>query len=89
MMSFDSEFDPEEQDVRAVMHLHPRSISAEQMRQFEADVAAIFEAFGLDLYTPATDRLWERSRASNAQGAICFCDTHSQRRRQPYDQSIT
>ena len=56
-MSFDSEFDPEEQDVRAVMHLHPRSISAEQMRQFEADVAAIFEAFGLDLYTPATDPL--------------------------------
>ena len=31
----------------------------------------------------------ERSRASNAQGAICFCDTHPQRRRQPYDQSIT
>ena len=60
MMSFDSEFDPEEQDVRAVMHLHPRSISAEQMRRFEADVAAIFEAFGLDLHTLATERTPQR-----------------------------
>src|SRR5436305_2764775 len=60
MNSFDIEFDPEEQDVRAVMHLHRRSISEEQMRQFEADVAAIFEAFGLDLHTPATERTPQR-----------------------------
>src|SRR5712692_10290415 len=53
-MSFDVEFDTDEQDVRAVMHLHRRSISEEQMRKFEGDVAAIFEAFGLDLNTPAT-----------------------------------
>src|SRR5215467_6529423 len=54
-MSFDVEFDPDEQDVRATMHLHRRSISEGQMRKFEADVAAIFEAFGLDLNTPATE----------------------------------
>jgi GTP cyclohydrolase IA len=51
-MSYD--LDPDEQDVRAVMHLHRRSISEEQMRQFESDVAAIFTAFGLNLNTPAT-----------------------------------
>lgn len=54
MMSFDIELDPDEQDVRAVIHLHRRSISEEQMRQFESDIAAIFTAFGLDLNTPAT-----------------------------------
>jgi GTP cyclohydrolase IA len=52
MMSY--ELDPDEQDVYAVMHLHRRSISEEQMRQFESDIAAIFTAFGLDLNTPAT-----------------------------------
>jgi GTP cyclohydrolase IA len=60
MMSFDVTFDPDEQDVRAVMHLHRRSISEEQMHKFEADVAAIFEAFGLDLHTPATERTPQR-----------------------------
>ena len=59
-MSFTVEFDPDEQDVRAVMHLHRRSISEEQMRKFEGDVAAIFEAFGLDLHTPATERTPQR-----------------------------
>jgi GTP cyclohydrolase I len=59
-MSFDVEFDPDEQDVRAVMHLHRRSISEEQMRKFEADLSAIFEAFGLDLHTPATERTPQR-----------------------------
>src|SRR5216684_1618508 len=59
-MSFDVEFDTDEQDVRAVMHLHRRSISEEQMRKFESDVAAIFEAFGLDLHTPATERTPQR-----------------------------
>jgi GTP cyclohydrolase I len=60
MMSFDVAFDPDEQDVSAVMHLHRRSISEEQMHKFEADVAAIFEAFGLDLHTPATERTPQR-----------------------------
>ncbi len=60
MMSFDVAFDPDEQDVRAAMDLHGRSISEEQMHKFEADVAAIFEAFGLDLHTPATERTPQR-----------------------------
>src|SRR5438477_833960 len=59
-MSFDSEFDPDEQDVRVVMHQRRRSISEGQMRKFEADVAAIFEAFGLELHTPATERTPQR-----------------------------
>ena len=42
------------------MHLRRRSISQEQMRKFEGDVAAIFEAFGLDLHTPATERTPQR-----------------------------
>jgi hypothetical protein len=58
--------------LRRVMHLHPRSISAEQMRQFEADVAAIFEAFGLDLYTPATDPLWETLKSVKRAGSHLF-----------------
>ena len=57
-MSFDRELDDE--DVHAVIHLHRRSISEEQMRKFESDVAAIFEAFGLDLHTPATERTPQR-----------------------------
>src|SRR5437879_4311232 len=57
-MSFDRDLD--DQDVHAVMHLHRRSISQEQMRKFESDVAAIFEAFGLDLHTPATERTPQR-----------------------------
>ena len=42
------------------MKLHRRHIPEEQMRKFEADVAAIFEAFGLDLHTPATERTPQR-----------------------------
>src|SRR5436190_12296148 len=58
MMSF--ELDPDDQQVRAAMQLHRRVISEEQMRKFEGDVAAIFEAFGLDLHTPATERTPQR-----------------------------
>ncbi len=47
-------FDPDEQDVEVAMSLHCRHVSEEQMRKFESDIAAIFEAFGLDLQTPAT-----------------------------------
>src|SRR2546421_11893016 len=57
-VSFDR--DLEDEEVHAVMHLHRRSISQEQMRKFESDVAAIFEAFGLDLHTPATERTPQR-----------------------------
>jgi GTP cyclohydrolase IA len=57
-MTFDRDLD--DQDVHAVMHLHRRSISEEQMRTFESNIAAIFEAFGLDLHTPATERTPQR-----------------------------
>src|SRR5437764_1443893 len=57
-VSFDR--DLEDEEVHAVMHLRRRSISQEQMRKFEGDVAAIFEAFGLDLHTPATERTPQR-----------------------------
>jgi len=70
-MSFDAAFDPDEQDVWAVMHLHRRTISEEQMRKFEADVATIFEAFGLDLHTPATERTPQRFlRAMSPAGVL-------------------
>lgn len=51
-MPFDSAFDADERAMRAAMRR--RSISEERMCKFEADVAAIFEAFGLHLDTPAT-----------------------------------
>ena len=57
-MSFDR--DPDEQHVHEAMDLHRRNISEEQMRKFEGDVAAIFEAFGLDLNTSATQRTPQR-----------------------------
>jgi len=57
-MSF--ERDRDDQDIRAAMHLQRRSIPEEQMHTFEADIAAIFEAFGLDLHTPATERTPQR-----------------------------
>src|SRR2546423_1133719 len=59
-MSFDTQFDPDEQDVDALAHLHPRSLSKAQMHKFEADLATLFEALGLDLHTPATERTPQR-----------------------------
>jgi GTP cyclohydrolase I len=47
-------FDPDEQDIQAAMNLHRRHVSEEQMQKFESYIASIFEAFGLDLHTPAT-----------------------------------
>ena len=58
MMSFD--MDSDDQDFHVAMDLRHRHISEEQMRKFEGDVAAIFEAFGLDLHTPATERTPQR-----------------------------
>ena len=46
--------DLDDQDVRAVMDLHRRQVTDEQMRKFDAYVAEIFTAFGMDLTTPAT-----------------------------------
>jgi GTP cyclohydrolase IA len=59
-MTFDVDHDLDEQNVRTAMQLHRRHISQEQLHKFEADVAAIFEAFGLDLQTPATERTPQR-----------------------------
>jgi GTP cyclohydrolase I len=50
-----TEHDAEEEDVRASLALHPRSISEEQMRRYEGWIAEIFTAFGLDLHTPGTE----------------------------------
>jgi GTP cyclohydrolase I len=40
--------------IHAAMQLHRREISSEQMHKFEGYMAEIFEAFGLNLNTPAT-----------------------------------
>ncbi len=52
--------DLDERDYETTLHLYRRQVSAEQMRRFEAYVAEIFTAFGLDLRTPATERTPER-----------------------------
>lgn len=52
--------DLDERHVHAAMDLRRRHISAEQMHTFERDVATIFEAFGLDLDTPATKQTPQR-----------------------------
>ncbi len=41
--------------MRSAIDLHRREISREQMRKFEGYMAEIFEAFGLNLNTPATN----------------------------------
>ncbi len=46
--------DIEEIDVSAAMHLRPRQLSLEQTNKFEAYVAEILTALGMDLDTPAT-----------------------------------
>ncbi len=51
-MLFDQRFDNE--NIRSAIDLHLREISREQMRKFEGYMAEIFEAFGLNLNTPAT-----------------------------------
>lgn len=42
-------------EIRAVMDLRPRYVSDQQVRKFEAYVAEIFTAFGLNLTSPATE----------------------------------
>lgn len=46
--------DPDDAEYRKAVELQTRKISDEQTHQFEAYVAEIFSAFGLDLNTPAT-----------------------------------
>jgi GTP cyclohydrolase IA len=49
-------FDRDEDDtlIRNGMNLRRREISGEQMRKFEGYMTEIFEAFGMDVHTPAT-----------------------------------
>jgi GTP cyclohydrolase IA len=47
--------DEDELNIHRAMELRRRSISSEQMQKFESCIAEIFEAFGLDLNTPATE----------------------------------
>src|SRR5690242_15683853 len=60
MMSFNLEFDPDEQEFPAAMHLHRRHITEEQFRTYEGYIAEIFNAFGLVLDTPATHQTPQR-----------------------------
>src|SRR5258706_4764302 len=53
MVLFDQRFDNE--NIRSAIDLHRREISREEMRKFEGYMAEIFEAFGLNLDTPATE----------------------------------
>lgn len=46
--------DLDDQQVQAALTLHPRPITAEQLRTFEGYMTEIFTAFGMDLTTPAT-----------------------------------
>ncbi|MCL4487275.1 MAG: GTP cyclohydrolase I [Chloroflexi bacterium] len=47
--------DPEEEEFARVMKLHKRDVSKEQMAKFEGYVAEIFEAFGMQMHTEATE----------------------------------
>ena len=55
-------FDRERDDLnmRGAVDLHRRYVSDEQMRRFEGYVAEIFETFGLDLSTQATEQTPKR-----------------------------
>jgi GTP cyclohydrolase I len=46
--------------MRGAVDLHRRYVSGEQMRRFEGYVAEIFETFGLDLSTQATEQTPKR-----------------------------
>jgi GTP cyclohydrolase I len=50
--------DPE--DTLAWERVNPRSISPEQWERYEGYIAEIFEAFGMDLETPGTERTPQR-----------------------------
>lgn len=52
--------DPEDEDFGQVVGLHLRHISAEQIEKFEGYMAEIFEAFGMDLHTQATEKTPQR-----------------------------
>jgi GTP cyclohydrolase I len=53
--SHDLGHDLMEEDFTTSMALHPRDLSAEQLRTFEGYMAEIFRAFGMDMADAATD----------------------------------
>ena len=59
-MAMDRHLDYGEDEMAAVMTLHQRHISPEQMQKFEGYISEIFSALGLNLATPATERTPER-----------------------------
>jgi GTP cyclohydrolase I len=54
------ERDIDDLDIDMAMDLHSRSISSEQLLKFEGYMAEIFEAMGMDLRTPATEKTPQR-----------------------------
>jgi GTP cyclohydrolase IA len=50
----DSDIDLDNGHMQRAMHLYPRQVSEEQMQTFEGYMREIFNAFGLDLNTSAT-----------------------------------
>ena len=54
------ERDMDDLDIDMAMDLHRRSISSEQLLKFEGYMAEIFEAMGMDLHTPATEKTPQR-----------------------------
>ena len=61
----------DEDEMDAVMALHQRHISPEQMKTFEGYIAEIFSALGMDLATPGTARTperWVRAMIEATQG---------------------
>lgn len=52
--------DTDDQDYRTAMHLRPRHVSEERMRQFEGYMTEIFAAFGMNMESPATEKTPQR-----------------------------
>lgn len=52
--------DPEEEEFARVIDLHRRHVSDEQIKRFEGYVAEIFEAFGMEMHTEATEKTPQR-----------------------------
>ncbi len=48
--------DTDDVDYRTAMHLRPRRIPEERLRQFEGYMTEIFSAFGMDMESPATEQ---------------------------------
>jgi GTP cyclohydrolase I len=52
--------DPEDEEFARAMDLHRRHVSDEQIKKFEGYMAEIFEAFGMEMHTEATEKTPQR-----------------------------